>query len=120
MVHEISRLMMLAWQRDRRYCPPTAEPVPASRTDIGEEGYRATARDFHAPVWNCLGLDLEGERLRFQYEVLVPEGTRGRTFEVVARGRPLSDGPAVELRRVGTLSADRSRIDVTPAVRREF
>jgi hypothetical protein len=119
-VGQISWLMTRAYQRDNRYCPPTPAPVPAAQADIGEQGYQARASDFSAPTWRCLGLDLQGERLHFQYAIDLPEGTRGRTFEVVAKGRPLNDGPMIEVKRVGMLSVDRSRIAVGATIRRQY
>jgi hypothetical protein len=116
-VRHIALLMTQAYRREQRYCPPTVTPLPATLDQLGNDGYLAKDGDFKEPAWTCLGLDLEGHKLHFQYELRVPEGTRGRTFEVLARGRPVRQGPMIELRRVGTLSIDRSRIDVTPAQR---
>jgi len=116
-VRHIALLMTQAYRRDQRYCPPTVTPLPPTLDQLGNDGYLAKDGDFKEPAWTCLGLDLEGAKLHFQYELKVPEGTRGRTFEVLARGRPVKLGPMIELRRVGKLSADRSRIDVAPAQR---
>lgn len=119
-LHQIARLMSDAYRRDQRYCPPTATPVPSRQDEITEQGYRAVPADFQSPTWTCLGVDLVGERLHFQYEVNVPEGTRGKVFEVVARGRPLKDGPMIELRRVGTLSRDGVHLNISAARRRQL
>lgn len=119
-VHQIARLMSDAYRRNQRYCPPTATPVPSRQDEIGEHGYQPVPADFQSPTWTCLGLDLVGEHLHFQYEVNLPEGTRGKSFEIVAKGRPLQDGPMVELRRVGTLSKDGSHLLISAAKRTQY
>lgn len=114
MLARMAKLMVNAYEREKKLCPSSDKPVPARFADVEAGDYEAKLADWSAPTWKCLGVEMEG-RQRYQYAV-VSDDAAG-TFEIIARGAPYGDGKAVDLVQAGRIIAGKG-VEVPPPVRR--
>ncbi|MEZ4311256.1 MAG: hypothetical protein R3F14_24710 [Polyangiaceae bacterium] len=74
---------------------PSAKPVPAKLREVNKKSYHSTTEDWGSEGWRCLGFDLSDMPQFFQYELRT--NSAENSFEVIARGYPVPDGPLTEL-----------------------
>jgi hypothetical protein len=73
----------------------SAPAAPADVAKVRSGSYVTTAADWAGEGWRCNGFGAAGMPVRWQYEVKV-DATR-RTYDIIARGFPVSGGPQAEL-----------------------
>jgi hypothetical protein len=110
----LARGMVSAYKEGGALCPGTDRPVPADAAKVVRAPYEPTAAEWDTPAWKCLQFSMEGQPLRFQYEVRTDP--KALTFELIARGSPERDGKFIELVQRGSVKG--GRVEIEGAARR--
>jgi hypothetical protein len=81
--------MKMAFDDKKKLCPSTKNPVPADLRLLESGPWKSTSASWTDPTWACLAYTPPPQQ-RFQYEVKTD--AKAKTFELLARGYPRTDG----------------------------
>ncbi len=82
---KLGEKMVFAFESNKTLCP-SADPIPANIQDVAKGPYTTTEADWNSAGWKCVGFELPGQAIRFQYSIKSDPKTS--SFEIIARGCP--------------------------------
>ncbi|MBI4956138.1 MAG: hypothetical protein HY908_29235, partial [Myxococcales bacterium] len=95
-----------AWSDDPPRLCPGAPPTPAEVAALADAPAAVVRADWEAEGWRCVRYLPATRAVRYQLELRTDAGRR--SYEIVARGRALPDGPVYELSLSGAVDAESS------------